>query len=248
MYIGADEAGKGPVLGPMIAAAVRADPDRLPDGIDDSKRLTADRREELAARLRSDSAIAVGLGAVEPAEIDDPTTDMNTLTVAVQARAIADVLASVDRSERENEPIRLVVDAGDVSEERFARRLEGAVEERLHEEPGGEHLHEGSGSSDPIPAIEIRARHGADEDDPVVGSASILAKVERDRRVAAIDAAHPDRGTVGSGYPSDPDTRAFLETYVAETGDVPACARRTWATCKRVLAEREQSGLSEFSG
>lgn len=238
-YIGADEAGKGPVLGPMIAAAVRADPDRLPDGIDDSKRLAPDRREELAARLRSDPAIAVGLGAVEPAEIDDPTTDMNALTVAVQARAIADVLASVDRSEREDRPIRLVVDAGDVSEERFARRLEEAIEDRLR---GNARFTGG------IPAIEIDARHGADEDDPVVGGASILAKVERDRRVAAIDAAHPDRGTVGSGYPSDPDTRAFLETYVAETGEIPACARRTWATCERILAERDQSGLEDFVG
>lgn len=237
MYVGADEAGKGPVLGPMIAAAVRADPGRLPEGIDDSKRLAPARREELAERIRSDSGTVVGDGAVEPAEIDDPETDMNALTVAAQARAIAAALHSVDREGSDDEAIRLVVDAGDVSEERFARRVREAIEKRLRED------REFQG---PVPAFEVSARHGADEDDPVVGAASILAKVERDRRMAAIDATHPDRGPVGSGYPSDPDTRAFLETYVDETGEFPACTRRTWATCDRILAEREQSGLGDF--
>ena len=51
---------------------------------------------------------------------------------------------------------------------------------------------------------------------------------------------------VGSGYPSDPTTRAFLADYVAENGSLPACARATWATCEDVLAAAEQSGLSDF--
>ena len=50
--IGVDEAGKGPVLGPMVAAAVRGDAEELPDGVADSKRLSASRRESLAADLR----------------------------------------------------------------------------------------------------------------------------------------------------------------------------------------------------
>jgi ribonuclease HII len=237
MYVGADEAGKGPVLGPMIAAAVRADPDRLPEGIDDSKRLAPARREDLAEGIRSDSGTIVGVGAVEPSEIDDPETDMNSLTVAAQARAIAAALHSIDRESSDDEAIRLVVDAGDVSEDRFARRLREATEGLLRED---------ADFRGPVPILEVDARHGADEDDPVVGAASILAKVERDRRMAAINASHPDRGPVGSGYPSDPDTRAFLETYVDETGAFPTCTRRTWATCDRILAEREQSGLDDF--
>ena len=51
---------------------------------------------------------------------------------------------------------------------------------------------------------------------------------------------------VGSGYPSDPTTRSFLRAYVADHGDVPDCARRSWSTCDDVLAAAEQSGLDDF--
>ncbi|MFH3733359.1 hypothetical protein WAH84_21345, partial [Acinetobacter baumannii] len=44
---GCDEAGRGPLAGPVVAAAVILDPDRIPRGIDDSKRLTAEQRESL---------------------------------------------------------------------------------------------------------------------------------------------------------------------------------------------------------
>ncbi|ELZ68456.1 ribonuclease HII, partial [Haloferax sp. ATCC BAA-644] len=66
MHIGVDEAGKGPVLGPMVAAAVRGEPDALPDGIADSKRLSPERREELATELRERDDISVGVAFVEP--------------------------------------------------------------------------------------------------------------------------------------------------------------------------------------
>lgn len=48
---GVDEVGRGPLAGPVTAAAVVLDPDRIPDGLNDSKRLTARRREALAAWL-----------------------------------------------------------------------------------------------------------------------------------------------------------------------------------------------------
>ncbi|WP_096389917.1 ribonuclease HII [Halopenitus persicus] len=243
--IGVDEAGKGPVLGPMVAAAVRADPADLPDGIDDSKRLTSERRATLDERLRAAPAVDVGAAAIEPAEIDDPETDMNTLTVSAQARAVLDLLASsgsaadsltaaspADPERR----LRLLVDAGDVSEERFGRRVREALEEALPGDPDRE---------DP-PGVSVTARHGADADSPLVGAASIVAKVERDRRIEAIDDRFPEYDGVGSGYPSDPTTTAFLEAYVADTGDVPECARRSWRTCERLLVANEQSGLEEF--
>ncbi|MFC6763684.1 ribonuclease HII, partial [Natrinema soli] len=54
MPFGVDEAGKGPALGSMFAAAVHCEePSVLPDGIRDSKRLSPERREELAAALRA---------------------------------------------------------------------------------------------------------------------------------------------------------------------------------------------------
>lgn len=228
MYVGADEAGKGPVLGPMVAAAVRADPASLPDDVDDSKRVPAERREAIADALRERDDVAVAVAFVEPAAIDAPDADMNTLAVRGQARAVRSVAAPGDR---------VVADACDTSEERFARRLRTCVNA-----PGSD----GEGEADARPDVTVVATHGADEDDPVVGAASIVAKVARDARIAEIEANFPAYDGVGSGYPSDPATRSFLKAYVADHGDLPRCARRSWATCDDVLAAAEQSGLDDF--
>ena len=48
---GCDEAGRGPLAGPVVAAAVILDPDNVPRGLDDSKRLTPERREVLYERI-----------------------------------------------------------------------------------------------------------------------------------------------------------------------------------------------------
>jgi ribonuclease HII len=66
---GIDEAGRGPLAGPVVAAAVILDKRRPIRGIADSKALPADVREELAVKIRARS-IAWGLGWSDPCEID----------------------------------------------------------------------------------------------------------------------------------------------------------------------------------
>ena len=66
---GVDEAGMGPLAGPVVAAAVVFPPGAELPGVDDSKRLDAEVREELAAAIR-EAASGVGVGVVEVAEID----------------------------------------------------------------------------------------------------------------------------------------------------------------------------------
>ena len=215
MRIGVDEAGKGPVLGPMVAAAVRANPETLPDGIADSKRLSPARREELAATLRERDDISVGVAFVEPGTIDDPETDMNLLTVRAQVEAAADVASDGDE---------LLCDAGDVSESRFGRRVRDGV-------------------ADAGISVDVHAQHRADDEHAIVGAASIVAKVERDRRVEAIAEEY---GEVGSGYPSDQTTRDFLREFVREHGILPDCARKSWSTCADLLAAHEQASLGDF--
>lgn len=217
---GVDEAGKGPVLGSMFAAAVRVEDSAvLPVGIDDSKNLAPERRASLAAELRDDDRIGVGVAEIPVARIDGES-DMNTLTVAAQAEAAAKVA---------EEGATGLLDAGDTSEERFARRV-----------------------ADRVPAdVDLTAEHGADEEYTVVGAASIVAKVARDAHVETLAAKYESEygeafGDLGSGYPSDPTTREFLAAFVAEQGCLPDCARRSWSTCDDVLAEAEQSGLGDF--
>ena len=65
---GCDEAGRGPLAGPVVAAAVVLDPKRIPKGIDDSKRLTSGQREELFEKICATSSFAVAFAS--PARID----------------------------------------------------------------------------------------------------------------------------------------------------------------------------------
>jgi len=208
---GVDEAGKGPVLGSMFAACVVADPADLPDDVDDSKDLASERREELAAVIR-DQAHAVAVSEITVERIDDPETDMNTLTVAAHAEALGPVA---------RDGLATYLDAGDTNAVRFERRVADRVDADL----------------------DLRAEHGADASYPIVGAASIIAKVERDAHVADLASEY---GDLGSGYPGDSTTRDFLEDYIEEHGELPACARESWQTSRDVRNAAGQAALDDF--
>lgn len=82
--IGVDEAGRGALAGPVIAAAVVLRPERIPVGLNDSKRLTATRRQNLADIIRRD-AIAWGIGSVSSQRIDT----INILQATYEAMHLA---------------------------------------------------------------------------------------------------------------------------------------------------------------
>jgi ribonuclease HII len=65
---GIDEAGRGPLAGPVVAAAVILPRKGRPKGLDDSKQLTAEAREELAQAIRACAMVGLGVASVE--EID----------------------------------------------------------------------------------------------------------------------------------------------------------------------------------
>ena len=69
LIAGVDEAGRGPLAGPVAAAAVILHPERPVTGLKDSKKLSADRREVLAEQIRS-KALAWSVAWADPAEID----------------------------------------------------------------------------------------------------------------------------------------------------------------------------------
>jgi ribonuclease HII len=70
MTAGVDEAGRGPLAGPVVAAAVILDPNNPIDGLADSKKLSATRRSELATAIKQ-HAISWSLGCADSTEIDD---------------------------------------------------------------------------------------------------------------------------------------------------------------------------------
>lgn len=95
---GIDEAGRGPLAGPVVAAAVVLDPDNLPEGLDDSKRLTAAKRAKLYDLILT-QALAVSAVSLSADEIDNSNIRKAALTAmqrAVAASALKIDYALVD--------------------------------------------------------------------------------------------------------------------------------------------------------
>ena len=67
---GVDEAGRGPLAGPVVAAAVILNPNSIPNGLNDSKALSPKRRELILNEIYSKADIFIGIGISEPEEID----------------------------------------------------------------------------------------------------------------------------------------------------------------------------------
>jgi ribonuclease HII len=82
---GVDEVGRGPLAGPVVAAAVILDPTRIPDGVDDSKVLTADQRAVLFEAILE--CAEVGIASVAPADID--RIDIRQAGLLAMRRAVA---------------------------------------------------------------------------------------------------------------------------------------------------------------
>lgn len=83
--VGIDEAGRGPLAGPVVAAAVILNPKKIPDGLDDSKRLTAQRREELFDII-TDTALACAVASISAPAID--ATDILKAALEAMRRAV----------------------------------------------------------------------------------------------------------------------------------------------------------------
>jgi ribonuclease HII len=85
--------------------------------------------------------------------------------------------------------------------------------------------------------------HEADRKHPVVGAASIVAKVLRDRAIADLAREH---GEIGSGYPSDPTTVAYLRNYLKSRKAPPPFARWSWETTRTLVNELHQTRILDF--
>ena len=81
---GVDEVGRGPWAGPVTACAVVLDPARIPEGLNDSKKLTEARRDVLAVQIEAVADVSVGWASVE--EID--TLNIRQATFLAMRRAI----------------------------------------------------------------------------------------------------------------------------------------------------------------
>lgn len=242
MFLGVDEAGRGPALGPLVVAGITTleQVDLIELGVRDSKMLTREKRERIYEQISKEHyhcILSVPAPSIDKAR---GRFTMNQLEVA----CFASIIASIHRGEVALHPHlpdgvdmvleghrveidRVLLDAADVNEERF-----------------GDDVLEETHRLEDIGGIGFLSKHKADREFPVVGAASILAKVSRDRQIESISSKIGEN--IGSGYPSDPNTVAFLKKYVEENGDLPPFARRSWETCRKLLSQKNQSSLSDF--
>jgi ribonuclease HII len=93
LIAGADEAGRGPLAGPVVAAAVILDPDKIPHGLDDSKRIDKRGREEAFGRILA-MARAVSLCSMSAEDID--ATDVRKASLEAMRRAVAGLALTAD--------------------------------------------------------------------------------------------------------------------------------------------------------
>lgn len=102
LVAGVDEVGRGPIAGPVVAAAVILDPANIPAGIDDSKKLTLAKRERLDTEIRA-TAICVSIAEIGPEEID--RINIRQATLLAMTRALAGLMRS---------PCHVLVDGNDI--------------------------------------------------------------------------------------------------------------------------------------
>ena len=142
LIAGVDEAGRGPLAGPVVAAAVILDPGKPIPGLADSKTLSAQRREALACHIY-ERALAVQVSVVDVEQIDQINilqATLKAMTIAIEALEPRPLLARVDgnRAPRSSVPVQTIV-GGDGSDRAIAA---ASIIAKTHRDALMEQLHE----------------------------------------------------------------------------------------------------------
>ena len=183
--LGIDEAGRGPIIGPLVMCGLMINESQEKDliklGVKDSKLLSVKKRKELYNILIKKFKYKVFL--VKTHEIDEALEGDKLNLNWLEAEQSIDLINDLS-------PDKIIVDCPSTNIKAF----KGYILERLMNKK-----------------INLIAEHKADLNYPVVSAASIIAKEEREIAVQKIK----DRINIdfGSGYMADPKTKAFLEKY-----------------------------------
>ncbi len=220
LILGIDDAGKGPLIGPLVLAGVLIEESLERElralGVRDSKLITPRRREFLAEIIRKKSK-AFDVVLVFPEEIDGSNKKGLKLN-ELEAIAAAKIIDNLNRKVG-NRKVKVVVDCPSPSIFKWTDFLKTKI--------------------DRLSNLEIVCEHKADKNHIAVSAASVLAKSAREEEVAKIKEKH---GEIGSGYPGDPVTKEFLKKNGQKHKD-KGIFRKTWSTWKRAQGESKQKKL-----
>lgn len=204
IILGIDEAGRGPVLGPLVVCGAAVPEDKLDImgrmGIKDSKRLTPKRRNILSRKIQKIAEChLVKISAQDIDNLRAKDVNLNEIEKIAMIKIIN--MANPDS---------VIIDSVDVDPDRLKREVQEVINE----------------------GISVKSEHGADDKYLPVAAASIVAKVERDMEIEKLARKYRKIAEIGSGYPSDPRTKAFLQNF--EYDEMPDCVRKSWATVAKL--------------
>ena len=218
LICGIDEAGRGPVIGPLVMCGIlikEEDEEKLVKlKVKDSKLLTKKKREYLFDKIKyiSDKYEII---SIFPEEIDSAVNNHDGLNLnKLEARKTADIINLL-------KPDKAIVDAPSNNIKSYKQYLFELIKNKN---------------------IELVLEHKADLNYPVVSAASILAKVTRDNEIEKIK--KEIKIDFGSGYMTDPKTVDFLEKNYEKYPDL---FRKSWAPYQRKLNGKFQKSLEAFS-
>ena len=216
LVCGVDDAGRGPVIGPLVIAGVLVEESKLDLlkslGVKDSKKLTPILRTRLAEEIPRivDRHYIVELDAPSLDKVVNRAPKFQRLNL-LEAKKMAEVVEAL-------RPDVVYVDSSDTDTERFRNNILDELTYRP----------------------KVISEHHADDTYPVVSAASILAKVRRDTR---IDEIRKQYGDFGSGYAHDPQTIRFLGEYYRANKEFPPIVRRSWKTLRNIVRNLTQTRL-----
>jgi ribonuclease HII len=219
LILGIDDAGRGPVIGPMVLAGCLIDEKVEKElkklGVKDSKQLTQKRREFLSEKIK-EVAETFEIALAFPEEIDKKNHDGTNLN-SLEAEKMAEVVNKINKGYGK---IKVIVDCPSVNIEKWKDFLKTKI--------------------DNLSNLEIVCEHKADINYVAVSAASIIAKCVREIEMAKLKEKYGDE--IGSGYCSDPNTKKFLQENLQKHED-KGIFRKTWSTWKEACAVEQQKKL-----
>jgi len=219
LKLGIDDAGRGPVIGPMVLAGCLID-DKLEKefkklGIKDSKQLTQKRREFLEKIIKEKSETFEAI-IIYPEEIDEEH-DKGTKLNELEAIGCAKIINKINKGYNK---IKVIVDCPSPSIAKWQDFLKTKIKN--------------------LSNLEISCEHKADKNHISVSAASVLAKCIREKEMSALKEKYGNE--IGSGYCSDPLTCRFLEKHLRKHND-SGIFRKTWSTWKNANKKLGQRKL-----
>ena len=191
---GVDEAGRGPLAGPVVVCALILPEGLVIEGVNDSKKVTALRREKLAVAIK-EAAISYAFGIVQPEEIDR----MNILQATLYAMSTAVAGLSDFGGSKRSRDSENSADTGD--SENFENSQDSGTTPVVA-------LIDGTVSPTLPAGIRAVCVEQGDSASHLIAAASILAKVERDNIMQKLHEAYPQYGwdkNKGYGTPAHMD-------------------------------------------